>query len=139
ARAKNFLGLSAGQDMTEDQCKVVVTSYIREGAREFRALFWDKARGLCHFGEAAGGRHVLVSYGRGTDHVVEAVLTDAERPLHYSEIAERVSRRIGRSVDLRRVHNAAAAVGILLGRGSYGLEKHIGVTPEQVEVIREEV
>ena len=76
--------------------------------------------------------------GRGTDQVVEAVLADAEHPLHYFEIAERVSKKLGRPADPGRGHNAAAAVGILLGRGTDGLEKHIQISSEEAEIIREE-
>ncbi len=41
-------------------------------------------------------------------------------------------------MDVRRVHNAAAAVGVLLGRGTFGLEKHVKLSPEAAELLREE-
>src|SRR5262249_50760379 len=41
-------------------------------------------------------------------------------------------------VDLRRIHNAAATVGILLGRGTYGLEKHVKLGAETADLVREE-
>ncbi len=136
--ANRILNYGSGEKWTEIHCKAVIEPLIKESAREFRGLFWDKAKKHCHFAEDKNGQRVLVAYGRGADQVVEAVLSDAESPLHYSEIAERASVRQGRPIDVRRAHNAAATVGILLGRGTYGLEKHIDLSSEDANLLREE-
>ncbi|ANC50584.1 hypothetical protein CP97_14895 (plasmid) [Aurantiacibacter atlanticus] len=59
--------------------------------------------------------------------MVEAVLHDAEQPLHYSEIAQIAEERLGKAIDERRVHNAAAEVGYLFGPGTYGTLRHMAV------------
>lgn len=64
---------------------------------------------------------MLVSYGRGAEALVEAVLSESDRPLHYSEIPQRIAERYGKDVDVRRVNNAAHDVALLYGRGFYGL------------------
>ena len=136
--AKRILSLSSGLGMMEDQCKAVVTPSIKETAPEFRALFWKNVRRLCHFGEGVGGQQVLVS--------------TAEEPIRSSRLSWRTPsiryttstspnafrKELGRPADPGRVHNIAAAVGILLGRGTYGLEKHIQISSEEAEIIREE-
>jgi hypothetical protein len=81
----------------------------------------------------------LISYGRGAEGAVKAVLTESDRPLHYSEIVERVSEKTGRQIDTRRAHNAAATVGLLYGRGTYGLMKHFPLTEDEAREITEEV
>lgn len=67
----------------------------------------------------------MKGYGRGAEQFVEAVLDASERPLHYTEIVERLSEREGRPIEIRRAHNAAAEVGHLLGRGIYGTDRHL--------------
>lgn len=135
---KRILGENAGGRWTEDHCKAVVTPLIKENAREFREILWEKAAKLCNIVQIDGGQRTLISYGRGGDPVVAAVLSDAERPLHYLEIAERASERRGQPFDPRTAHNAAASIGILLARGTYGLEKHIELLPEDANLIIEQ-
>ena len=81
---------------------------------------------------------VPIGYGRGAEQVVEAILHDAEEPLHYSEIARLAATRAGREIDERRVHNAAAEVGLLFGPGTYGLIKHVNVSPDDLEAMADE-
>ena len=138
AEANRLLSNGADEKWMEDHCKAVVTPLIKEGAQEFRGLLWEKATNLCHFAENDLGQRALVAYGRGADQVVEAVLSDSDCPLHYSEIAERASERLGRPVDLRRAQNSAAVVGILFARGTYGLAKHVALSPDDADLIREE-
>ena len=68
---------------------------------------------------------------------MEAVLRNSETPLHFSEIADRARERSGREIDVRRAHNAAATIGILLGRGIYGLEHHLELTKEMQDDLRD--
>ena len=69
---------------------------------------------------------------------VEALLANADAPLHYSEIAERLEQRLSKTIDVRRAHNAAANVGILLGRGVFGSEKHLNTSSAELERIADE-
>lgn len=138
AEAGRIVRRGVTEKWTESHLNAVISPLIKETAREFRGLFCEKAANKCHFAENDNGQRVLIAYGRGADHVVEAVLSEAERPLHYSEIAKRASERQGRMVDIRRAHNAAASVGILLARGTYGLERHIELSEEESNFIREE-
>lgn len=135
--ARKLLATGPEQRWSEVHCQTLVNSLLDESRREFRPLLWDGASALCHFIEAPDGSRVLASYGRGADQVVEAVLLDAATPLHYSEIADRARERSGRDIDVRRAHNAAAATGILLGRGVYGLERHLKLTKEMRDDLRD--
>ena len=116
----------------------MVSALLNEFVRELRGPLWDKARTLCQSSETDSESRVLLSYGRGAAQVVEAVLFKSERPLHYTEIAERVAARSARPVDIRRVHKAASVVAILLGRGTFGLEKHVKLSAEAADLLREE-
>jgi hypothetical protein len=69
---------------------------------------------------------------------VQAVLQEADRPLHFTEIAELASSRAKRPLDVRRAHNAAAAVGVLLGRGVYGVDKHLPLDAARMKALGDE-
>ena len=47
-------------------------------------------------------RFPYLSYGRGVDHIVEAVLTESDEPLHYSTISALATDREGRRRALAR-------------------------------------
>lgn len=137
--AKKVLSLGANDRWTEQHCRAVVSPIINERASEFRGLLWDHAIKQCHFADDTNGNRILASYGRGAEQVVEAILLEAEQPLHYTEIVERSEKRTLRQMDVRRIHNAAANVGILLERGTFGLEKHLGLSADTISNIQEEV
>jgi hypothetical protein len=123
--ARRLLESGVGKGWSESNCRSMVGNLLAEKARELRPLLWEKAAALCHFTSEGTDRVVLTSYGRGVDHIVEAVLTESDEPLHYSTISALATDRAGRSIDVRRAHNAAASVGHLLGRGIYGVDRHL--------------
>lgn len=139
ADAKKTLASGVGQDWSEDYCRTIVGSHLRDKSEEFRGLLWAHARAHCHFADSADKGRLLVSYGLGIERIVEAVLAESSQPLHYSEICKKAEQRSGRTLDVRQVHNAASAIGILLGRGMYGLSKHLHITPASAAQVIEEV
>jgi hypothetical protein len=138
SEASALLSSGAGQEWTEDYSRSLVQGLLPDNAKEFGSLLWDKASRLCHFSVAEDGSRILTSYGRGADQLVEAILAESDTPLHYTEIAKRASKRDGRELDVRRAHNAAANVGFLLARGTYGLRRHVPLSDEQMLLLRSE-
>jgi len=137
ATARQLLSSGVDQQWTEQNCRQYVKMLVPDDAREFGALLWEISSKWCHFADD-GAERILISYGRGVDQVVEAVLLESDEPLHYSEIAERAAARIGRDMDERRVHNSAAEVGYLFGSGIYGMLKHLSVPRAVWESLAEE-
>src|SRR5699024_10193909 len=88
---------------------------------------------LCHFADTPDGTRTLVAFGRRVEGAVQAILMESAVPLHFSDITPLATERMGRAEDVRRAHNAAAVVGILLGRGTYGSERHIPLDNEERE------
>ena len=78
------------------------------------------------------GSRTLTSYGRGSDQIVEAILAESESPLHYTEIAKRTRLRQGKNLEPRRAQDAAANVGFLFARGTYGLARHLPLSDKQM-------
>lgn len=131
--AQRILAFSAGKGWTEKQCRDAIDPLVGERAREFRSILWNKALAQCHFGEGPTGERVLISYGRGAEQLVEAILVDAGRPLHYAEIAKIAVEEYSRPLDIRTAHNAAAAVGVLVGRGKYSAVEALGFSSEEAD------
>lgn len=135
--ARRLLESGVDQRWTEQDCQHYVTLLVPDEAREFGALLWEISSKWCHFADGAETR-TLISYGRGVDQVVEAVLLESDAPLHYSDIAIQATARAGRELEERRVHNAAAEVGYLFGPGTYGMLKHVSVTRAAWEAFADE-
>ena len=135
SEASALLSSGVGQEWSEDYARSLVHGLLADTAKEFGTLLWDKSSRLCHFIVAQDGSRILTSYGRGADQLVEAILAESDTPLHYTEIAERARIREGRSLDARRAHNAAANVGHLFARGTYGLARHVPLSDEQMSQV----
>ena len=128
--------LSSGTDQKweENYARSLVHGLLPDNVKEFAQLLWDKSSKLCNFKSNADGSRTLVSYGRGAEQIVEAILAESESPLHFKEIAELACRK-GKNLDSRRAHAAAADVGFLFARGTYGLAKHLPLSDEQMSHI----
>lgn len=122
---------SAKRRLSYTEFVVTVESLaFSHNAKELSAMLVDAVRPLVHLARPPGSAEpILVAFGRGVDHIVAAVLEEADTPLHYSEIHRRVMRRGYPDVDERRVHSALDKEGVFLfARGTYGLWRHFEVT-----------
>ena len=138
SEASALLSSGAGREWSEGYARSLVHGLLPDTAKEYGTLLWDKSSRLCHFSIAKDGSRILTSYGRGADQLVEAILTESNTPLHYTEIAGRARIRGARSLDARRAHSAAANVGFLFARGTYGLTRHVPLSDELMSQIRSE-
>lgn len=127
-----FLASSVEGDLSIEECKATVGAILPECAREFSELLWENAAEHCHF-VSRDGREMLVGNGRGAEHLVYAILAESPTPIHYTQIAEIAERKSDREFDIRRIHNAAASVGYLFNLGTYGLERHLPVSEEELQ------
>ncbi len=106
---------------------------------ELRSELWTAAKQFAHFSSPdIDSEPLLISYGRSAEALVEAILLESERPLHYSEIPQRISERYAKNMDVRRATNAASQVALLYGKGFYGLLKHCPLNYQERELVREE-
>jgi hypothetical protein len=78
------------------------------------------------------GHSHFVAFGSGVKECIQLVLSEAEEPLHRSEVVRRIkSLSVGDQTDMS-ISNALPLVGLLLGSGSYGLRQHIPLTDEEI-------
>lgn len=132
--ARQFLASGIDQQWTEEFCKLVVSALLPERALEFSHILWEKTSERCVFTEQ-NGEKILQMQGRGADTVVLAVLDESPIPLHYSEIANLAATRSNTPIDQRRAHQTASDIGILLGRGTYGLPKHLALSARELDAL----
>lgn len=121
---------------TRTEMQVVAQSIAR--ARRCEELYSDVLKDLsnrCFFSKRKSKQERLIAFGLSADTLVKAVLEEADFPLHYNDI-HRLAEELGqKTLEVRRVHNAAAEIGTLLGRGTYGLWKHVSANPSQARAI----
>ncbi len=134
--AEKLLSSKSEQGWSEDYARSQVRSLLPDNAKEFGQALWDKLFPLCHFVTEQGNSRILIDYGRGAEKLVKVILAESDRPLHYTEIAERSKLGKKKELDPRRAQNAAANVALLLGSGTYGLARHIPFSDEQMSQIR---
>jgi DNA-directed RNA polymerase alpha subunit len=126
--SRAFIETSVDKRLSESMVKLAIASFAGTEAAELRGELWTYACANALFALPAGeSEPILVADGRGMEHRVKWVLECAEAPMHYSEIARVIAERFG-EVDERQVLNAAATVGVLLHRGTYGSWRHVGLT-----------
>lgn len=130
--AKRLLESNVSKGWTRSYSQSLIEALLPQSSSEFRRILWDMSSRLCQFADANVDGE-LIAYGHGAEQVVEAILWEAEAPLHFSEIGDLAKARGTKDFDVRRLHNAAAAVGILLGRGTFGSDRHLPISLEEMK------
>jgi hypothetical protein len=134
--ARQLLESAVGLNWSEVECRNILDNLLPKSASEMAPLLWTEASRLCHFSGPAEGR-ILTAYGRGLEQLVQVVLEDSPKPLHTSEIAHLASELSGKQIEEPQIRNATANVGFLLGRGTYGLRKHVPLSDAEIESVAE--
>lgn len=81
---------------------------------------------------------LLLSYGRNAPSTVHGILADSDRPLHLSEIHARAAQ-MGKHFEARITTVVCQKVGLLFGRGTYGLMKHVPLSDSEIHALINEV
>ena len=137
--AMQLLEVGVNRQWNMSEARRRIGDLISDKGGELRSELWFVAKRFANFSSPhVDMEPILLSYGRDTVALVEAILSESDRPLHYSEIPHRIVERYGKEVDVRRAHSAALQVAILYGRGLYGLIKHCLLAYEEREIICEE-
>lgn len=139
-KAMQLLEAGVGHGWSLSEARHQVDGLLDSKGRELRSELWSAARSYAHFTSPQHGKEsTLVSCGQKLSSLIEAVLSDSECPLHCSNIAHRLADRYGKQIDVRSVHNEAADIAFLYGRGTYGLLKHCPLNLDEMALVREEV
>lgn len=134
--ARKLLEGAVELNWSEAECRQTIDSLLPPQGKELAPLLWAEASRLCHFSGSDGAR-TLTAYGRGLEQLIQVVLEESSRPLHTSEVAKSVGDLSGKQVDEQQIRNPVANVGVLLGRGIYGLRKHVPLSDLEIETVAE--
>jgi len=132
-RVKSNISSHLDAAWTKQQAEELVeTECLGHGVAALKEIIWSSIVESLHFATSANGEEVLVGMGRGADNLVSIVLEEAEKPLHYSEIHERVNNISDTEVDIRRVYGCLTgnSEAMLFDRGTYGLRRHLDIDEE---------
>lgn len=134
-RGENILEAAVGQNWQLSHARSVIDGLLSGKGEELRPELWAAVTHHARFAGVNEGEPVLVAYGRGVEQLVEAILADSDRPLHYIEIARKIAERFGRPIEARYAHAATNRVGLLYGRGTYGLLKHFPLSDDEADLV----
>lgn len=136
--AKKLLEGSAPDRLSEADARHLVESLLVGPGEELRGDLWSLASKAARFADSPDGTRRLVAYGKSADAVVHAILSGSPTPLHYTDIHRLALEEADSTLDVRRIHSAAASVGVLFARGTYGLPHHSPLSAREMEVVRAE-
>jgi hypothetical protein len=137
--ARNLLESCARDRVEEDVVRWQVDQLLNGRGEELRPVLWSEATAKALWSARPGQPRRLVSLDDDAQSVVLAVLESADEPLHYSEICRRALAQYASVHDAKSLQNAAQTVGILFGRGAYGLPHHSPLTTDELALVRAEI
>lgn len=134
-QGEKILEAAVGQNWRLSHARSMIDGLLSGKGEELRAELWATITPYARFACVDEGEPVLVTYGRGVEHLVGAILADSDRPLHYTEIARKITEKFDRPIEARYTHAATARVGLLYGLGTYGLMKHFPLSDDEAGLV----
>ncbi len=137
--ASGVLEQGVSHKWKQSEAKHAVEAILPKKAHEFCDELFIEASENAIFSLVEGSDEpILTGFGRGAEGYVEAVMVESDRPLHFTEIVDRIVAK-GRKVEIGRAHNLALEIGLPYGRGTYGLMKHYPLDEEETQEMIAEV
>lgn len=136
-RAKEFYkstAIGSSRSSIYDSISVMLPDLGRELSDE---LFHAASKFAHYSNPSDGSEPRLIAYGRNVEALIKAILEDSDRPLHFSEVVDRL-KSYGREVGAGRVNIALQKQCLLVGSGTYALEKHLPFDAEQLKIFAKE-
>ena len=134
-QGEKILEAAVGQHWQFSHARSVIDGLLSGKGEELRPELWAAVTPHARFSQLDGGEPVLVAYGRGVEQIIEVILADSDRPLHYTEIARKIAEQFDRPIEARYAHAATGRVGLLYGRGTYGLMRHFPLTDDEADLV----
>lgn len=138
--AKSLLKAIVDQNLSERDALSQAASVLISKGEDMREALLEEVSQFCVWSVRPDGSRFLAGYGKSAAALVSGVLQASESPLHIEEIQRRVDTNSDyEATNARNIQRAASEVGLLYGRGTYGLMKHCPLNPSQMLAIRAEV
>jgi len=138
--AKSLLMAIADQNLSEGDALSQAASVLIGKGEDMREALLEEVSKFCVWSVLPDGSRILAGFGKSASALVSGVLQASDSPLHIEEIQRRVGAYSAyEATNARNIQRAASEVGLLYGRGTYGLMKHCPLNPSQMLAIRAEV
>jgi hypothetical protein len=138
--AKNILMAIAEQNPTERDALSQAAGVLIGKGEDMREALHEEVSKFCIWSALPDGSRILTGFGKSLAALVSGVLQASDKPLHIDEIQRRVrAHSTYEATSVPNIRRAASEVGVLYGRGTYGLMKHCPLNPSQMLAIRAEV
>jgi hypothetical protein len=140
--ATTYLKTRVNSGMTEADVRLSIEATASsKGASELGKALYNSIKDSLHYAVMQeGGEAELSGVGKGVIQYVTTVLSQANQPLHYSEIGVLCRARAGREIPTIYIRNTLATIGALYyGRGTFGTMKHFPFSSEMRKEILEEI
>ncbi|MGK3495663.1 DNA-directed RNA polymerase subunit alpha C-terminal domain-containing protein [Citrobacter youngae] len=139
-KAKSIILAIATHNLSESEVLLQISSVLIGKGEDMREALQEEMFKFCIWSSRPDGSRFLTGFGKSTAALVTGVLHASDTPLHIDEIHKRIREHATcettNELNIRRV---ASEVGMLYGRGTYGLMKHCPLTTEQMLSLRAEV
>lgn len=133
--AINILDAEAPNKPSLTQVRRQVEDLLSGKGSELAGELWGMVRKISYFAEDKDGTSILIGARKSAEILVAAALESTLRPLHFTEIPKKVYELFGKTVEVRRAHSAAIAVGLLFGRGTYGAWRHYPLNSDEISLL----
>lgn len=134
-QGEKTLEAAVDQNWRLSHTRSMINGLLSGKGEELRPELWAVVTPHARFSHVDEGEPVLVAYGRGVEQIIEAILAVSDRPLHYTEIARKIAEQFDRAVETRYAHAATGRVGLLYGRGTYGLMRHFPLSDDEAGLV----
>ena len=134
--ARAILLAIAEQHLSECDALSQAASVLAGKGDDMREALLEEVSRLCIWSALPDGSRIMSGFGKSTTTIVSGILQVSDTPLPVEEIQQRVlAYSTDEATNLPSIRRAASEVGMLFGRGTYGLMKHCPLKPAQMMAI----
>jgi hypothetical protein len=139
-KAKSILMAIAEQNLREKDALKQASDVLIGKGEDMREALLEEVSKSCIWSALPDGTRIFTGFGNSANALVSNLLRTSDTPLHIDQIQQRLSAYSAyKEASARYIQKAASEVGILYGRGTYGLMKHCPLNPSQMLAICAEV
>lgn len=138
---KEILKERVNETITKKQIRQKISDLVSINAPEIVDTVFAEATKYAKFIQE-GDDEVMVAYGWGLESIVVSLLAKSEKPMHVEEVLAEVKTFDDPGVQqakIGRVRNICGEHGLIFGRSTYGLRKHLCYSDQEVLDIAEDV
>ncbi|MHC8441420.1 MAG: DNA-directed RNA polymerase subunit alpha C-terminal domain-containing protein [Candidatus Eutrophobiaceae bacterium] len=138
--AKSILIAIADQNLSEVDALSQAASVLIGKGEDMREALQEEVSKHCIWFLLPDSSRILTGFGKSAAALVSGILQASDTPLHIDEIQRHIrANSTYEATNTRNIHRGASEIGLLYGRGIYGLMKHCPLNPSQMLAIRAEV